>query len=228
MNNNQPGMNRNQNPFNNLPPALRPKNTNTSLKFLLALILGVLPMLMCILFIGLGGPDSGSVNWSDFNQWGTSAQNKAWIVSYGIMWLIGISVYIAIIIIVVILTKFVEDINLDVLPLISGLSLAMFNMFIIPHFSPWFLLISVPAFMIIGYVIGAIVSVSIALSIMQKEMSKNSDNPNSAFKQMQEQMRANNPNLANKPKPTNKKKTKYKDNPFVDLKEDEDDEDESD
>ncbi len=202
------------------------KKTNTAFKFLIVMLLGILPLLLCALFIGAEGMES------QFKQWGSSgAINTTVQIDYGFMWLIGLVLFIAIFPVIILLDKFVSDINLDVMPITSAAGLAMLNLWVIPHSHAAFLILSLPAFAIIGYIIGMFVMIVIVIKNAQKQIDKLQKDPN--FKKMMDQMQKGgptgfpNPNTMNQNKNVNSKpgkKQDYKDNPFVDIPEEQDEE----
>ncbi len=224
-------MNNFNNQFNNMNRkqipmgSLMGQRTNSAYKFLISLAIGILPLLLCSLFIT--DPEMAG----EFNQWGNGGpQNAILEVQYGFMWLIGLIVYISIFPIILAITKLTKEVKLDVIPSAAASGLAMLNMFVIPHSSRWFLLLSIPSFAIIGYIIGMFVMVLIVVNSINKQMDQLQNDPN--FKQMMDQvqrMQGQNPNMMNMPnnknnKPANNKKD-IKNNPFVDVDIEEDNED---
>ncbi len=214
------GNGRGQIPIN--PMMTMGKPTNSALKFLIVMLIGILPLLLCSIFIY----DPTMVD--DFKQWGEGFGQFAIIeVQYGFMWLIGLSVYLAIFPMIVLLTKINKEIKLDVVPFTSAAALAMLNMFVIPHSSRWFLLLSIPSFAIIGFIIGVVVMAVMIMNTLQRQMNQLQDNPE--FKQFVDEvqkMQQNNPNFNNgrpinngQTKPNQPKKEDFKDNPFVDVPE---------
>lgn len=205
----------NFNPNNQMKinPAMFAQNrTSSALKFLISICLGMIPFILCSLFIFAEGMIG------DFHQWGENGIpgnfNNYIVVSYGVMWLIGLLVYVAIIGITYALTIFVKDIKGDVIPPVSAMAVAMLNMFVIPHTSIYFLLLSLPAFAIIGYILGALIMVFVFIGNLKKQMLKMQEDPQ--MKKMMDE-------LQSKAKQQN---NDIKNNPFVDVKaEDEEKED---
>ncbi len=221
-------MNNNQFKFNSnngqIPPQMMMlngmgKRTNSAYKFMIILVIGILPLLLCALFI----VDSSMA--TEFKQWGSAGVKNATIdVDYGFMWLIGLAVYIAIFPVCIFLTKISDEISLDIVPGTSAAGLVMLNMFVIPHSSAWFLLLSIPSFLIIGFIIGIIVIAFVTISAFNKKMIEAQNNPE--FKQMVnelQKMQGQNPGQG--PMPTKKPDAKVEGNPFVDV-EDESENDE--
>ncbi len=182
--------------------------TNSAVKFMIALMLGVVPLLLCALFI----TDQTMV--TEFKQWGSQGPLNTKIdVDYGFMWLIGLGVYISIFPIIYLITKLTKEVKLDVIPPTAAAGLAMLNMFVIPHSSAWFLLLSLPSFAIIGYIIGAFVMVIIIVKNINAQMSKLQNDPE--FKKMVDQLQ--NGQGANGAFGNKKPNNDYKSNPFVDI-----------
>ncbi len=207
--------NNNFNPNNQMKinPAMFAQNkTSSALKFLITICLGMLPFLLCAMFIYADGMIG------EFHQWGEDGMagnfSNAITVSYGVMWLIGIAVYVGVIGITFALTKFVKDIKGDVVPPVSSMAIAMLNMFVIPHTSIYFILLSIPAFAIIGYILGAIIMVFIFVANLKGQMAKMQNDP-----QMKKMMDDLQKQAGQKPK------NDIKNNPFVDIKDDEEKED---
>ncbi len=207
-----------------LPPGLLSGGrTNSAFKFLIAMLLGILPLLLCSMFI----VDFDMAN--QFKQWGSAGNTTATLdLDYGLMWLMGIAIYIAIFPIIVLLTKLTKEVKMDVMPVTSASALAMLNMFVIPHSHAAFLILSLPAFAIIGYILGAFVMVIMMIRGMQASMAKMQNDPE--FKKMMEQMQRGQgmpgqPGFNPNPKPQPKVQDKdFKDNPYVDIPEEEEDE----
>lgn len=218
-------MNNFKNQFNNMnskninPMMIGSSKTSSAIKFSIAMLLGILPLLLCSLFI----IDSSMAE--QFKQWGQNgATNQTIDIDYGFMWLIGLAIYIGIFPLIIFLTKITKEIKLDVIPLTSSLALVMLNMFVIPHSSAWFLMLSIPSFFIIGYIIGSVFVVFYILSNMNKQFKTMQDDPK--VKEMLEQMQKMQGMNPNMPKDFGKKNEKQNDqNPFVDIPtEDEEDE----
>ncbi len=209
-------MNNNQFKFNSnngqIPPQMMMlngmgKRTNSAYKFMIMLVIGILPLLLCALFI----VDSSMA--SEFKQWGSAGVKNATVdVDYGFMWLIGLAVYIAIFPVCIFLTKISDEISLDIIPGTSAAGLVMLNMFVIPHSSAWFLLLSIPSFLIIGFIIGIIVIAFVTISAFNKKMIEAQNNPQ--FKEMAEKIRK--AQGANPSNPTEPRKDLDK-NPYVDV-----------
>lgn len=219
MNNNFNNMNRQNIP--GMPPGLLAGGrTNSGFKFLIAMLLGILPLLLCAMFI----TDESMAN--EFKQWGAQGNTTATTyVDYGFMWLIGIVIYIAIFPVIYFLTKVTNEIKLDVIPSTSAAALAMLNMFVIPHSHAAFLILSLPAFAIIGYIAGAFVMVILMIKTLQSQVKKAQNDPEfkNMMQQMQQQMQGQQPGFNNRPPQKKVNKEDYKDNPYVDIPEEEED-----
>lgn len=217
-NNNQFNANMNKN-MNGFPmnAMMNGPRTNSAVKFMIVLLLGILPLLLCSLLI----TDSSMTE--EFKQWGqTGPKNAIWDIDYGFMWLIGIAVYISIFPIVGLLTKITKEVKLDVIPLTSAAGLAMLNMFVIPHTSAWFLLLSIPAFSLIGAIIGLVVMVVMIVKQLNKQLTTMQEDPK--FKEMMDQLQglqgAQGPQAGRQPNGGPKQsQKKFEDNPFVDIPE---------
>lgn len=231
-------MSNNNNPFQNMGqgPQLPPgfaigRRTSGSTKFLIVLLLGVLPFLLCSIF--LMDPNMAD----QFKQWGKTGHTmtRSLDLNYGLMWLVGIGVFAATqFILTIIIGKF-KEVGADVRPGTTAFSLMMMNFFLIPHVSAWFLILSIPAFLIIGYIIGVIIGAFIMFANIKKQVTKMQSDPN--FAEILEKMQQGHggmnptfnpnangkgnkkPNLdVEKPKPKD-----YADNPFVDVKDEDED-----
>ncbi len=222
-------MNNNQFKFNMnnaaMPQQMMMQNrTNSAYKFLIVMLVGIIPLLLCAMFI----VDSSMAD--EFKQWGQNGVTHAnKDVSYGVMWLIGLAVYIAIFPICILLTKLSDEVKLDIIPSTSSAGLIMLNMFVIPHTSAWFLLLSIPSFFIIGYIIGVIVIVVLTLKKINNEIVKAQNNPEfqqmvSELQKMQGMNPGGGPMPGQKPNPTPDKK--IEDNPYVDVEDESEDEEE--
>ncbi len=226
----------NFNQFNNMNMGKGPNpqmmlmggKTLGSIKFTVAVLVGLLPLMLACMFIGASGSYEGT-----FHQWGPTGETSTVLVyiDYGWMWLIGIGLYIGSMVTAVMLSRYVKSINVDVIPLVSAGALGMLNLFVIPHSNQAFLILSLPSFAIIGYIMGGIVMVVTALTNMQRNMQKMQNDPNvkKMMEDFEEQMKKNNPQMYNQmmqgrqntpgaPKPSDKKK-EYEDNPYVDIPE---------
>ncbi len=219
MNNNNFNFNKNQIPQQMMMNNMQSR-TNSAYRFLIMLLVGILPLLLCSLFI---------VDFSmatEFKQWGSLGVKNARIdVDYGIMWLIGLVVYVAIFPICILLTKLSDEIKMDIIPGTSAAGLVMLNMFVIPHTSAWFLLLSIPSFLIIGYIIGVIVIVFVTISNFNKQIIKAQNNPE--FKQMVDElqkMQGQNPGQG--PTTNKKQDSQVEGNPFVDVEDESEDDEE--
>ncbi len=214
--------NNNQFKFNlnngQIPPQMMMQGrTNSAYKFLIVMLVGILPLLLCSLFI----VDASMAQ--DFKQWGANGVTHATIdISYGFMWLIGIAIYIATFPVCFFLVGISEEIKLDVVPGTSAAALVMLNMFVIPHSSAWFLLLSIPSFLIIGFVIGVVVIIINTLKKINNEIVKAQNNPE--FKKMVDELQKMQ-GMQPGQQPNKKTNTKVENNPFVDV-EDESEEDE--
>lgn len=201
--------NMNKNGMNGLPMgAMMGTKTNSAIKFMVVLLLGVLPLLICSLLIT-------DPNMTDqFKQWGPSGPKNASIhIDYGFMWLIGIALYIAIFPVIYLITGLTKEVKMDVMPATSAAGLAMLNMFVIPHTSAWFLILSLPSFAIIGFIIGLFVMLVIIVKKINKQMNDLQKNPE--FKKMMDQFQGK--QGANGAFGNNKPNNDYKSNPFVDI-----------
>ncbi len=180
--------------------------TNSAIKFLIVILLGLVPLLICSYFITANGMEG------DFHQWGKEGSKHATVfVDYGVMWLIGLTVYFLIFPIIYLLTKLTNEVKLDVIPSTSAVGLAMLNMFVIPHTSAYFLILSLPCFALIGFIIGMIVMISLIVANINTQMKKMQNDPN--IKKMMDQLQnggLNNPNV-------NKKNKDLSNNPYVDI-----------
>ncbi len=187
--------------------------SNSAYKFMIVLLLGILPLLLCSMFI----TDSSMAG--EFNQWPNGTAQTAIIdIDYGFMWLIGLGVYILIFPTIVLITKFTKEVKMDVIPATASFGLAMLNMFVIPHTSAWFLILSIPSFLIIGYIIGVFVTVFISLAMINKQMTKVQNDPQ--FKEMMDKIQeAQNKQMNHGGQGQNKKQPKFGNNPFVDIPE---------
>lgn len=199
-----------------------PQRTNTAIKFIVCMLVGILPLLVCALLVT---SSSSSPSADAFKQWGNAGSNAKYQIDYGFMWLIGILVYILTFPIVIVLTRITNGaVKLDVIPSTGACALAMLNMFVIPHSHAAFLILSIPAFALIGYVVGAFVMVMVYIKAMQSQVRRMQQDPQmkEAMDQMQRMAQGQNPN---QPKPNNQgkniKKDDYKQNPYVDVPEDE-------
>ncbi|BDU67722.1 MAG: hypothetical protein TYPL_3750 [Candidatus Tyloplasma litorale] len=227
MNNNQ------QNPFKNLnykmpPGMMQQKKTQGYIKLLMIILLGIFPLLICSVFITSTGSQ-------EFNQWGDTGyqvKNYTWTIDYGFMWLLGIAIFIFSLVINKILADKIKTINLDTLPLVSSASLAMLNLFVIPHSKQIFLILSLPSFAIIGYILGVIIVIFITITQLRKQMMQMENDPEmkNAMNQFQNMFKGPNSGKLNDHKKhnntknssnSNKNNKDYKNNPFVDVKDEE-------
>ncbi len=202
--------------------AMMAQKTNTAVKFIIVMVLGILPLLLCALFI------TDETMASQFKQWGSQGSQAQHYMDYGFMWLLGIAIYVATFAILILITGLTKEVQLDVVPATSAASLAMLNMFVIPHSHAAFLILSLPAFAIIGYIIGVFVVVIVAIKRLQKQINKAQQDPefqkmmNDIQKQMGQPGMKPQPGQFNKGKGPNKPQEKdYKDNPYVDVPDDE-------
>ncbi|NQX83154.1 MAG: hypothetical protein HRS50_00365 [Mycoplasmataceae bacterium] len=199
MNNFNKNMNQN-NPFINIQK-MKPKKTNGAIKFTFAVLLGIVPLLLCALFVTSSGNQ-------EFNQWGATTGLEKIKIDYGLMWLLGIGIYIISLVITIIMIKIIKNIYLDIVPLVSSSGLVLLNMFVIPHSDSLFLILSVPSFLIIGYIIGIIIVIISSMNSIRKEIIKTQENGHNPLHDLQKQSN----------KPINKEKNnEYKDNPFIDV-----------
>ncbi len=186
--------------------ALLGGKTNTAIKFLIVMIIGIIPLLLCSLF--LTATDMAS----EFKQWGQQGSQATTEIDYGYMWLIGIGLYLITFPIIFLISGLSKEVNVDIIPATSAASLAMLNMFVIPHTSAYFLILSLPAFAFIGYIIGTFVMIIHTIKKLQRQMNALQQDPE--VKKMMKDFE----NQMNGQAPTKGKKD-YKDNPFVDIKE---------
>lgn len=215
--NNFNNFNNQNNPFMNMPKGMQPqmKRTHGAIKLLIVFFLGIIPFILCAAFIIPNNLPAGS-----FNQWPETFPGSfgGIDVSYGIMWLIGIAVYIVTMIVGFLLGKYVKGIELDIIPLLSAASLAMLNLFVIPHSDSIFMILSLPSFALIGFIIGTFIMMTMGIRTFFKEMNNLQNNESSVLKDIQNSIK----------KQEEKKDKTYEDNPFVDVKNDEDEDDEED
>ncbi len=197
--------------------------TNTAIKFIIVMALGVLPLALCALFIT--DPEMAS----QFKQWGQFGKTNASLyMDYGFMWLLGLALYILIFPVIYLLSNLTKEVKLDVIPATSAAGLATLNMFVIPHTHAAFLILSLPSFAIIGYIFGSFIMIISALKKMQRDMKKMQNNPE--FQERMKKMQ-NDPQFQkmmedfkkqqgiNIPKSGEQKD--IKDNPYVDIPEEE-------
>lgn len=206
----------------------KPLKTNSAIKYSVAFLLGVIPLLLTAMFIGSTGNQ-------EFNQWGQAGEPGTinTYIDYGLMWLIGLAIYIASVTLISIIGSYekIKFIHLDIIPATSGFGLAMLNLFVIPHSAQIFMILSIPSFFLIGYIIGVFVMLFTSISKMQRDIRKSGITQEDIMKQMMNGQQ--NPFMQNNKHPDAKvtkpkNKTNYEDNPFVDVSENEDNDDEQD
>lgn len=203
--------------------------------------LGMVPLLLCCTFISTS-------DGQEFYQWPHGFPSTIKVdVDYGIMWLIGIAIYVGALTINYFLIKFFNQIKIDTIPLTASAGLAMLNLFVIPHSSPYFLLLSLPSFAIIGYILGVIIVIFITIFQIRKQFQIMQNDPNMKekmeefkknFSYQQQFMNRKNNNFKNQKttkgneddivdlnqddNKSQENKEQYIDNPFVKKEEDDD------
>lgn len=233
-NQNKPNMNMfNQNSEIDQLEMLKQFRTKPLIKHIVAFLTGFLPMLTAILLVSCS--DEGI----EFGLW--KNPDKLLQCPYGVMWAIAFSVLAFSIIISSLLVKFNKDVKEDVIPMVVMWSVVLFSLFIIPMPSKlwWLEIILLPIFAIIGFVSGMIGVMFYSVIKFTKELKKvqeenGGENP---FGFNPENMNANpfvqkKPTINNKKSDDNLNKDKEnksdsifenKDNPFVDIEEDDED-----
>lgn len=199
------------NPFMNMQ-LMQIKRTPGVIRFTFAVMLGILPLLICAMFISPN--DINQV----FKQWGEAGIQTKVTVDYGLMWLIGFAVYISSLLVTTTIVKYVKGISIDVVPITAAAGLAMMNMFVIPHSSQWWLLLSLPSFWLIGYIVGIFIMLVSSIKVIQSEILKMQDNGENPF----ENTILDKQNSKKKSDINKKQLEDFEEgNPFVDVEEDE-------
>ncbi len=219
--NNKPNMNMFNNSQMNQEDLLKQMRTQPLIKHIVALLVGFLPMIVTIFLVGVNTDEIKFGQWQNIHH--------TFSISYGAMWAVGFLVMFISIVLISLIIKFSKDVKIDTIPMVTSWSCMMFSLFIIPldHGLLFLEIILIPIFAAIGFFFGMVGVMMYSIAKFSKEMQKMQEtnggqNP-FEFKPGQ------NPFDQSKTKPQNKSKTIKKDeepinedNPFVDIKEDDD------
>ncbi len=195
--------------------------TEPVIKWIVISIFGILPF---ALLIWLVGPELGTISVS---HWRTG--DFVTTIPYGMMWVAGFITVILCSIAISLLSMFSKDVKTDVIPWTVGFLFMGLGFYVIPlggWYSLFFIIIA-PILFIVGLMIAAICLFFASMKKMAKEIEKMQQDPEvkKQMEEMQKQMQTGQNPFAQQPKKPKDKEENYKDNPFVDVEPDEDEED---
>lgn len=210
MNNKQNPMMGGQNLFGNMPMG---KRTPKAIKWVIIFLCGILPFILMAFLVG-----TDDTVWDNWGQ----KLNTVYTVQYGVMWAVGIVTILIASIALSLIVVLSSEVQTDVVPMTIGFLFMGLGFYVIPFPGLWSLLFIIVAPVL--FLLGVMLAVIVVGLITLKKIMKASQDPEvqKQVKEMQEQMkRGNMPGQP--PKPPKDKEENYQDNPFVDVKEDEED-----